>query len=67
MCIRDRIYVGDGFDLKELQKRIVEYDMQDYCVTTGMVTDRNIISGFYKRADLFLFPSLFDASSLVQI
>lgn len=61
------IYVGDGFDLKELQKRIVEYDMQDYCVTTGMVTDRNIISGFYKRADLFLFPSLFDASSLVQI
>ena len=61
------IYVGDGFDLKELQKRIVEYDMQDYCITTGMVTDRNIISGFYKRADLFLFPSLFDASSLVQI
>ena len=61
------IYVGDGFDLKELQKRIVEYDMQDYCVTTGMVTDRNIISGFYKRADLFLFPFLFDASSLVQI
>lgn len=61
------IYVGDGFDLKELQKRIVDYGMQDYCVTTGMVTDRNIISGFYKRADLFLFPSLFDASSLVQI
>ena len=61
------IYVGDGFDLKELQKRIVDYGMQDYCITTGMVTDRNIISGFYKRADLFLFPSLFDASSLVQI
>lgn len=61
------IYVGDGFDLKELQKRIVEYDMQDYCITTGMITDRNTISGFYRRADLFLFPSLFDASSLVQI
>lgn len=61
------IYVGDGCDLKELKKRIVEYDMQDYCVTTGMITDRNIISGFYKRADLFLFPSVCDASSLVQI
>ena len=61
------IYVGDGFDLKELQKKIVDYGMQDYCITTGMITDRNIISGFYKRADLFLFPSLFDASSLVQI
>lgn len=61
------IYVGDGFDLKELQKKIVDYGMQDYCITTGMITDRNIISSFYKRADLFLFPSLFDASSLVQI
>lgn len=61
------IYVGDGTDLKELKRRIIEYDMQDYCITTGIITDRNIISGFYKRADLFLFPSLFDASSLVQI
>ena len=61
------IYVGDGFDLKELQKRIVDYGMQDYCITTGMVTDRNIISGIYRRADLFLFPSLCDSSSLVQI
>ena len=61
------IYVGDGADLKELKRRIIEYDMQDYCITTGIITDRNIISGFYKRADLFLFPSLFDASSLVQI
>lgn len=61
------IYVGDGIDLKELKRRIIEYDMQDYCITTGIITDRNIISGFYKRADLFLFPSLFDASSLVQI
>lgn len=61
------IYVGDGTDLKELKRRIIDYDMQDYCITTGIITDRNIISGFYKRADLFLFPSLFDASSLVQI
>ena len=61
------IYVGDGTDLNELKRRIIEYDMQDYCITTGIITDRNIISGFYKRADLFLFPSLCDASSLVQI
>ena len=61
------IYVGDGFDLKELKRKIIEYNMQDCCITTGMITDRNILSGLYRRADLFLFPSLFDASSLVQI
>lgn len=61
------IYVGDGFDLKELKRKINEYNMDDCCITTGRITERNIMSGFYKRADLFLFPSLFDASSLVQI
>lgn len=61
------IYVGDGFDLKELKRKIKEYNMEDCCITTGRITDRKIISGFYKRSDLFLFPSLFDASSLVQI
>ncbi len=61
------IYVGDGFDLKELKRKIIEYNMQDCCITTGMITDRNILSGLYRRADLFLFPSLCDSSSLVQI
>lgn len=61
------IYVGDGFDLKELKRKIIEYNMQDCCITTGMITDRNILSGLYRRTDLFLFPSLCDSSSLVQI
>ena len=34
---------------------------------TGKIMDRDTLSAIYKRATLFLFPSLFDASSLVQI
>ena len=61
------IYVGDGEDLKELRSRIKKYNLEDSVITTGRIEDRLILSSIYARADLFLFPSLFDASSLVQI
>ena len=34
---------------------------------TGRVTDREELAAIYSRAELFLFPSLYDANSLVQI
>ena len=34
---------------------------------TGRIIDRTLLKQIYYRADLFLFPSKFDASSLVQI
>ena len=60
-------YVGTGFDEKKLKQKIKEYQMEDCVITTGNITDRILLSSIYKRASLFLFPSLFDASSLVQI
>ena len=32
-----------------------------------IVKDRELLASIYERADLFLFPSLYDASSIVQI
>ncbi len=61
------LYVGNGFDENKLKRKIKEYNMEDYVILTGKVTDRLLLSSIYKRASLFLFPSLFDASSLVQI
>lgn len=61
------MYVGYGPDERELKHRIKEYDMNNDVILTGKITDRNLLSSIYARADLFLFPSLFDASSLVQI
>ena len=61
------LYVGTGPDEKKLKNKIIEYNMEDYVTLTGRLTDRIILSSIYARSDLFLFPSLFDASSLVQI
>ena len=61
------IYVGDGQDEDTLRKYIVDKKM-DKCITmAGRVTDRSLLAAYYSRADIFLFPSLYDSSSLVQI
>ena len=61
------IYVGDGPDYDALAKKVKDYHMQDDVILTGRIMDRELLKAIYHRADLFLFPSLFDSSSLVQI
>ena len=61
------LYVGDGPDYNELDKRIKEYKMSNEIILTGKIIDRELLKEIYYRANLFLFPSLYDASSLVQI
>ena len=61
------LFVGTGPDEKKLKLKIKEYNMEDCIILTGRLTDRILLSSIYARSDLFLFPSLFDASSLVQI
>ena len=61
------LYVGTGPDEEKLKERIEDYQMENEVIMTGRIEDRNLLSSIYAMADLFLFPSLFDASSLVQI
>ncbi len=61
------IYVGSGQDEEVLRKRIKEVNLNNEVILSGKVTDREELSYFYARADLFLFPSIYDASSIVQI
>lgn len=61
------MYVGTGPDEKKLKNKIKEYNMEEDVILTGRIQNREILSSIYARASLFLFPSLFDASSLVQI
>ena len=60
-------FIGTGQDEGELKKKILEKNLDDYITLVGKVTNRNLLSSFYARSDLFLFPSLYDASSIVQI
>ena len=61
------LFVGCGQDEEELVKLIKKCKLEDYVIMCGKVSDRNILANYYARSDLFLFPSLYDTSSLVQI
>lgn len=60
-------FVGTGQDEDDLKKLIKKHQLNDYVVMVGKITDREMLANFYSRSDLFLFPSLYDASSIVQI
>lgn len=61
------LWVGSGRDLKELEEQAKKLDLETENIFVGRVMDRVEISKYYNLADLFIFPSLYDASSLVQI
>lgn len=56
-----------GKDEIILRKQISKNGIDDRVIFTGMLTDKEMVKAMFARADLFLFPSLYDASSLVQI
>lgn len=60
-------YIGDGPDLIKLKDKIKQYDLENEVLIVGKVEDRQELAMFYAVSDLFLFPSLYDCSSLVQI
>ena len=61
------LFVGSGQDEEILNKLIKECNLSNDVIMCGRVTDRLELALYYKRADLFLFPSLYDTSSLVQV
>ena len=61
------LFVGSGQDEDELKSIIDKDNMNQDIIMCGKISDRELLANIYARADLFLFPSLYDASSIVQI
>lgn len=61
------IFVGTGQDEDLIKKQVKSLKMTKDVIFTGKITDREELACHYALADLFLFPSLYDCSSLVQI
>ena len=61
------LYIGIGPDMDNLRRYIKEKHLDNKVILCGKVMDRELLASFYNRADLFLFPSLYDANSIVQI
>lgn len=60
-------FVGEGNDATEVRHLAKKYGLKDNVILTGKIMDRELLKALYLRAKLFLFPSKYDASSLVQI
>ena len=61
------LFVGTGQDEEELKKRIKKQHLENEVIMCGKVVDRKLLACYYARANLFLFPSKYDSSSIVQI
>jgi glycosyltransferase involved in cell wall biosynthesis len=61
------LFVGKGQDEEKLLDLVSELGLTKEVVMCGLVSDRTMLENLYSRAKLFLFPSLYDANSLVQI
>ena len=56
---------GQGPHEKEVRQLAEKLGIAERTVFTGHLTDPDTLNALYRRADLFLFPSLYDTSGLV--
>ena len=61
------LFVGQGQDEDKLNAMVKELQLEENVVMAGLVGSREELQDIYSRAKLFLFPSLYDTNSLVQI
>ena len=61
------IFIGNGQDEKYLDNLINKNNLNNKIIMIGRLIDRELLSEYYASADLFLFPSLYDSNSLVQL
>ena len=60
------LFAGKGQDEEKLAALVQEQGLTEELVMCGL-TGKEMLENLYSRAKLFLFPSLYDANSLVQI
>ncbi len=59
-------YAGEGPDREKLENKLKDDGLSDRVTLLGQL-NKNNLTDLYAAADMFLFPSLYDVSSLVQV
>ncbi|HPQ46249.1 MAG TPA: glycosyltransferase [Clostridia bacterium] len=59
------VIVGAGDAENEFEHMLLSLGLEDNVIMTGQVRDREKLMGIYARADLFLFPSIYDTFGIV--
>ena len=58
-------FVGDGYARKELEAYVNELGLGSNIVFLGKILDRDFLRSLFARANLFLFPSVYDNAPIV--
>ncbi len=59
------VLAGQGADAEAIRSKAEALSLGADTILTGHVSDPALLSGLYQRADIFVFPSLYDTFSLV--
>ena len=59
------VLAGQGADAEAIRKKADALSISADTILTGHVSDAALLDGLYQRAELFVFPSLYDTFSLV--
>lgn len=59
------LFVGEGIAQKEIKNMVINLGLEKKVKFLGVIKDRELLKDIYLRADLFLFPSLYDTSGIV--
>jgi len=59
------VLAGQGVDMEAIRAKAETLSIGADTIFTGHISDAALLSGLYQRADLFVFPSLYDTFSLV--
>ena len=59
------IFVGTGYAAGEMKMLVKKLELEEYVHFMGVVLDRDLLRALFMRADLFLFPSVYDNAPIV--
>lgn len=59
------IFAGTGYAEQEMKEMVRQMHLSQEVIFLGMVLDREWLKSLYCRADLFLFPSVYDNAPIV--
>lgn len=61
------IFIGDGTDYEDIKAYTAKLDLNDDCIFTGAIRDRELLRAYYSLSDLFILPSVFDNMPIVVL
>lgn len=59
------LLAGQGIDTAAIGQKIHDLNIADRAEQIGHISDASLLDGLYARADVFAFPSLYDAAPMV--